>query len=149
MNPKEQIDHFLKELGLKLGIEDIGLNPEGVCAFTYLNSFDLIIEVSEESNTFVIHTPLTTLKSGNNEPLLKKLLSLNFLGIETQGASFALNKDTQEVVLCYNHPIENLQSNTFENLIGNFLEVAEKFWVQLSQYGDSLEEPQVPPGPAS
>lgn len=150
MNSREQIDHFLTELGAKLGISNLCLNEEGLCAFTYLNAFDFIIEVPESGNTVAMHSPLMSLKEIGNETLYKKLLILNFLGIETAGTTFAINQDTQEIVLCYRHPIEHLESTSFENLVGNFLEIAEEFWLQLSQEGSGFSsEAPLSPGPAS
>jgi hypothetical protein len=138
MRTVDVVNNLLQELGSKIGMEQLSLNNKGICEFKYQDSFDFIIEVPENSSTIFFYSPLIQVSEYGSEKLFLKVLKLNFLCLETNGATFAYDGDKGYINLCYRHSIEHLDSLTFENIVGNFLDVAEKWYTHLQNYIDEV-----------
>lgn len=142
MHHVEIVNNLLKELGTSIGVEALALNEKGICAFRYQSYFDFIIEAPEGSNTVFFYSPLLQVSECDSEGLFLKVLKLNFLCLETNGATFAYDTHTGCIILCYRYSIEYLDTFLFQNVVGNFLNVAEKWWKQLQTCTE--ETPETP-----
>ena len=110
----------------------MALSDEGVCTLGYGKGLDCVIEVPASYPVIYLRSPLMQLPPNDREALFKKLLTLNFLGIETGGASFAIDEEESTVVLWLSRRISDLDQTGFETLLGNFLAVAEQWKLKLS-----------------
>lgn len=122
MNARETVRNWLREIPKDVEREPLDLDQRGVGTFDY----DDLRVIIEGSAVFHAYSPVAAAPSGGREAFYERLLSLNFLHLETRGTTFALRPDTHEVVLCYTAPVDSLDALGFANTLGNFLETAAR-----------------------
>jgi hypothetical protein len=128
MNSQDTVRNWLGELSELGGLGRLTLNENGIGTFAYGEDLTVSVIVPADSELVQLLAPLVSPPQENRETYFAKLLQLNFLTLETNGATFALDKETGEVVLCYSQPIGALDlSQGFRNLLGSFIEAAEKW----------------------
>ena len=133
MSPREKVNHLLGELVSTANIGVSSLDENGVCAFTYGEVLEVVFELPETSSTLQIYSPILRIAKNESAALFKRLLRLNLFGVETRGATFALEDKNNFIILCYGVPVEDLDATGFLNLVSGFIETAEKWFFELNQ----------------
>lgn len=126
MTHRERMSRWLENLGQVVGMA-LSLDDSGVCGFVYKNEVECIIEVPEETPVAYFYAPLLRLSDISAEEkrlLYEELLASNFLCLSTKGATLALDKIKEEIILCLSQSIDTLDDALFTNLLGNFAETA-------------------------
>ena len=139
--PMENIDiinGWLAELGQEAGIEDLKLNEHHLCAFRYGKDLEFTIELPPQSPIVYLYSPMAELPSENKEAFFEKLLKANFFCLETNGATFSIDERSNRIILSYGQPIDQIDNLVFKNIVGNFLETAER-WKDLLNTADITE----------
>ncbi len=127
-NPKQTLNNLLSTLGAEIGVPTLALNTHNVCTFKYKTHLDFAIELPPEASDMYFYVSLLNLPQSNAEALYYSLLKSNFFNIETRGATLAIDERHKCIALCFIHSLENLDFTGFRNLVGNFLETAEKWF---------------------
>ena len=125
------VNGWLKGLGTEAGIANLALNDNNLCAFQYGNDLEFIIELPPDSPILYMYSPMGSVPSENKEQLFERLLKANFFCLETHGATFSIDERSNRIILSYGHPIDQLDSLSFKNVVGNFLETAESWLTEL------------------
>ena len=108
-------------------LRDYGVDEfDGACSFTYKGVIDFSLEVSTDDSHLVMHSIVGELPQNDDAALPKKLLGMNYLGIETRGATLSLDETGVNVVLWISLPIDALDIERFEQVIGAFLDLSEQ-----------------------
>ena len=141
MDAQDTVRNWLREISQVAGLGPLTLNENGVGTFSYGEDLTVSIIVPADSELVQLLAPLVTRPDENRENYFARLLELNFLTLETNGATFALDKESGEVVLCYSQPVAALESQGFQNLLGGFIETAEKWSGRLGSADFSSAEP--------
>ncbi|HQU08733.1 MAG TPA: CesT family type III secretion system chaperone [Opitutales bacterium] len=119
------INEWLKELALSAGIPHLKLDAHRLCALKYANKLDFVIELPDNSPLVYMYSPLINLSEvANPLPLYDRILKANFFCLDTRGATFAIDERNNRVILSYGHLIDELDSQKFQRIVGNFLETA-------------------------
>ena len=126
------VNGFLEELGHQSGIEDLRLDDHRLCSLQYRDDVEIVIELPEQSPTVYFYAPMMPVPQQERETLFTRLLKLNFLCLETRGATLAIDEKNSRIILCYGHPVELLDFLAFENLTGNFAETARTLKTELN-----------------
>ncbi|MBF0319998.1 MAG: CesT family type III secretion system chaperone [Nitrospirae bacterium] len=143
MTTRENVEDWLKELGNSIGVA-LTMDENGMCGFLYKNEVECIIEVPKESLEMYLYAPLVQLSIYDKETrytLYEELLASNFLCLSTRGATLAIDKIKDEVLICFNQPLNSLADNlTFKNILGNFIETALSWKASLKSNAWQSEE---------
>jgi hypothetical protein len=136
MNSTEIINDFLAEFGTSIGLE-LTLDQNGICALLFGSCLRCSIELPENSPTVYFKAPMISLPEipeNKQTQFFKKLLQRNFFCLETRGATFALDENQQQVILCFGQPVAVLESSAdFANLLSHFMETAMQWYQELNQ----------------
>lgn len=126
MNTKarDRVNDLLSEFGASRGLIGASLDDSGVCAFEYQELLDMVLELSSDGATLHFYSPLCEVPAGEREAFLTELLERNLLCAQTNGATLAVDARENQVVLCFNQPVESLDPATFSTLMENFLDTA-------------------------
>lgn len=136
----DTINAWLKELASLSGIDELSLNDEGVAAVRFGDKANLIVELPEHDDIVHIYCPICEVPQNDQEKLYRYLLEQNMFGLATCGASFAVDKGTERVILCYSQPISGTDITQFVNIMGNFALVCEKFCEEVPNFGASASD---------
>ena len=86
---REDVDTLLDELGQRIGIEALKLNPQGVADLVFHDQLPLSLVYLEHLSGVVAAVPLTQLDA--DDPVaLTQLLQANMNWAQTQGGSFGM-----------------------------------------------------------
>jgi len=129
------VNAWLKELASLTKIDSLELNDQGVCAIKFGARAEIVFELPADSEVLHLYCPMGEVPSEDPAPFLRRLLEWNMLGLETQGASFAVDPASNQALLCYNLPLTGSDILTFQNTVGNFAEVCERFCNELQEGG--------------
>lgn len=140
MHTQQTVDGWLRELAGKLGADNFSLDENGSCAFEFDGRFRVGIEAPEEAEIVHLYAVIAPVPADETErgSFCERLLKLNCFGDETGGAAFAIHEATNNVLLCFNITIDNCDAQIFENLIGNFIEVADRWHSELGAATDAF-----------
>lgn len=111
---------LLSALGKKIGIEDLEFAENGTCLLILADDLELSIEEVQGENAVYLYGDVATAPATNQAELYARLLAANHFGAETGDATFALNQDTQTVVLLKRISLQGLQETEFQNLVQEF-----------------------------
>lgn len=120
------VEQWLADLSRSLGT-DLSLDEEGLCSFQLDEERIITIEVPQDRAQVYLYTPLLALPSQDPElagNLMTKALALNAFQIASGGASIGLVPGQGLFVLSYLNPIDRVDSERFNQLLGLFLETA-------------------------
>lgn len=137
MNSQDAINHLLERFSSALRIAPpLTLNAAGVCAFDYENDVSIAVEVPDQSSQVYLIGTVLPKPDQQGEALLalyENLLKLNVFSSEIRGASVALDPQSGEVLLCYQHPVSVLDETGFYNLLTHFTQAAQALRARLSR----------------
>jgi hypothetical protein len=128
---------FLRELGHRIGTS-LALDEDGSCAMTYGGDQEITVIVPEGSGSVVFHGPVATCPAASREAFFERALKLNLLGIENGGCLLGLEGDGRRIVLALCQPVGTLDARGFENLLANFIDIAQRTRASLAE---PLDEP--------
>lgn len=147
MTALESVDQGLAVLGRALGFP-LALGPERVCSLRLDDGLECSVEVPEGSSLLHLYCPLLPVPPGDRLTFLEQVLALNLYGLDTGGASLALDPDTDRIVLCWSQPPEGMLPDDLAALIAGFIERAMALRAQLqpAARADSEAAGLAPPG---
>lgn len=152
MSSRITVNHLLENFSSVLSIEPLRLDAAGVCAFEYEDGLGIAIEVPDgSSQVYLIGTlmPGPAHQAPATEAFYRKLLALNLFSPEIRGARVALDPQSGDVLLCYQHPVEALDGTGFYNLLTHFTQAAQALRAGLrSEHTDRSADAASPLAPA-
>lgn len=121
---RDRINGLLEEFGSANGMGTVGLDDSGVCAFDYKGMLDVVLELASDGGTLHLYSTLCKVPAHDREEFLAELLERNLLCAETNGATLAVDGRENQVVLCFNVEVDELDSATFSRVLENFLDTS-------------------------
>ena len=140
MDGKYIVNALLGELGNKLGAPGLQLSEYGTCGFTYKDKLELFLELPEASDVLHFYAPIMKIPQKRREKIFRELLKMNFFTDATNGATFAINDESDEIVLNFNEMIERLDQTTFETIIENFISTLDEHFDELRAFAGRQDE---------
>lgn len=141
----DTVDVWLKELASLAGIDSLALNPQGVCAVRFGDRAEIVLELPDPSEVLHLYCAVCPIPPDEKAAaaLYRHALELNMFGLETRGASFAVDRESERLLLCYTLPLAGTDIVAFQNTIGNFAQVCDRFCQDLNEAspGESSPDP--------
>lgn len=136
---------FLNDLGLTMGLSDLVFNDEGCARLVFDGKIGVNFESDAETGHLFAYTTLGPLPAQGREGLYLSLLEANLLSAtEHFGATLAVDSLNNEVVLCRHLMTDELSTQSFNQIIENFVNCAEQWRYRLEHAG-----PETAPAPLS
>ncbi|MDR3316802.1 MAG: CesT family type III secretion system chaperone [Puniceicoccales bacterium] len=120
-------EHLLREVGERMRIP-LKLDPK-TCRCVVKNRTsreEYLIEFPPKNPFLYIYTVLRPLDNEDDGPFLRKLLTLNLFGLQTDGCTIGVDDGSRNIILHLAFPIEFVSVQIFVNLLTNFIETAKK-----------------------
>jgi hypothetical protein len=125
MDYKQEVNDLLKELGKVLDLSSLVLDENNHCLILFDDKIVLNLELQETDGTLVIYSYISIVPFAGKELILEILLEANFFWKISHGATFAIDKQTQTLVLQQKFPLPLFQPEHFEDHLAVFVDVAE------------------------
>lgn len=106
--------------------EGLRLRDEGVCAVGHVSGLDCAVEAPGDGSVY-LRTPLMPWRAGADGDLAERCLALHFLGLQTDGACFAIDRDEAALVLWTAWPLSTLDGPAFIGRMAAFMETAARW----------------------
>ncbi len=120
------IERILNDFASMQKIAPPLFDGQGRCKIT-LGDVPILIEAPEENQTVLL---LSIVYEGNPTPkMFEEALAGNLYWLETKGATLMWDKHSNCLVLCYERPVEGLDTKIFINILVNFSETV-RAWHQ-------------------
>lgn len=146
LNAGARAQELIQSLGRKAGIADLDFDDEGLLVFDIDGSQSLALGFEAEREAISLYAPIRGSDGKRREGLLESLLAANFMWQETQGATLALDKATDHIVLHQRLPLAKLTSEDFEASLETFFNTVQAF-SQLAVAAPQADEPGQAPLP--
>jgi hypothetical protein len=118
------LNQALGILGDLLGGEPLAFDDNGLCVLAHQEGFAITLMNTAESDILLLSAQLIEVPDSDNEALFAWLLRLNFLGLDTGGASLSIDEEERHVYLCHNVALGRVDAPKLVTVLGNFIEVA-------------------------
>lgn len=135
-----KVHDFLAELGQKMGLPQLGLDEDNCCRLVFDETIPVDFEYVESDKVLHLSSAVAPLPIQNKERFYEKLLRANLFGVETGGASFALNAVDSDIILFRSCDIENLDFTDACLILENFIQAAEA-WKEKLHDESLIREP--------
>ena len=120
------VNEWLAALGARAGLA-LKLDEEGVCGVGHVSGMDCAIEVPDGGRSLYLRSPLASWPPRQPQRIAECCLQAQFLGLETDGASFAIDPRDGELVLWQCVPLAALDQDAMASLVVGFIEAAARW----------------------
>jgi hypothetical protein len=129
MDYKEEVNCLLQKLGKVLDLSSLALDSNNHCLILFDDKIVLNLELSEEDQALIVYSYIGIVPFSGKELVLEILLEANFFWKTSNGATFAIDKQTQTLVLQQKFPLPLQHFESFEDNLAVFVDVAEA-WIE-------------------
>ena len=119
----DRADALIRALGHAVGIDALSLDDGGACALRFDETV-LALELDEGEARLVLHAGLGPLPAEGQAELLARLLEGNLFWKDTHGATLALDRRQDRVLLLRAVPLDSPPAG-FPGLVERFVDAAE------------------------
>jgi hypothetical protein len=124
-------EQLLNGLGLTMGLSELKFNEQGCARLVFDSKVSVNLESDADTGQLQIYTDLCPLPPEGLEALYLSLLEGNLFGLQTQGATLAVDSANYQVVLCRTLVVDGLSANDFLAIIESFVNCAEQWRAQI------------------
>jgi hypothetical protein len=114
------IEECLAALGAEVGVPLV-LDEQGLCALEHGDGFVFTLIAPDGGELVHLSSRLMDVPAQGREAFLARLLRMNFLLMETSGATLSIDEEEQGVFLCLALLRAQLSADRLLVIIGNFL----------------------------
>ena len=144
--PKEQFEQLLQHMRDQTG-HDFPVNGNACTLVNHNDEIAVVIEQPENSDLLLLHRMLAPLPSDpdarNGRAL--QLLVLNSRPEKLQGTWFCIDSEGGGIHLMSGQPIHSLTPDNFENLLFNYVELANTLALEIAEEEQDLALVSKPP----
>jgi len=133
MHENLEINELLGSLAESMGVSHLKLGENHMCIFQYKESLDFLIMVPPMGESVYLAATICKINPESKGELYERVLTMNFLLMETRGTTFAIDQESMSIVICYERSLKSLTRETFPDLVGNFLITAEELKQKLEE----------------
>jgi len=131
MRAWEIVRDCLAELGAQSGLA-LDLDADGVCAIAFQGGTTCVVEAADDSGLMLLHAEVVRPADGSRARLLEEAMALNLYGLATEGATLALDRPSDAIVLWFARPAAGLDGDGFAALLASFIETVERLRERLA-----------------
>ncbi|MBI9091678.1 MAG: type III secretion system chaperone [Desulfobacterium sp.] len=136
------VDQWVADFGNETGTK-LALDKNGTALFNYDNRVNIGIETVDESRWVSFSSQLydvSALSTYKQHFLMVYLLGKNLPQGNLQGAAFALDDDSNTVILCYNFSSANTTTQVFTSTLTQFTRLAASQSEAIENHVDTIPE---------
>lgn len=119
----------LKDIALTMGLPALDFDSNGCARMLFDGKVAVNFENDEVAGLLHLYSDLGELPLRGREAVYRALLEANLFGVQTQGATLALDGSQDQVVLSRSVLVEELSLSSFTKVLEGFLACAE-YWQQ-------------------
>jgi hypothetical protein len=139
MDYREEVNVLLGELGKALDLSSLKLDANNHCLILFDDKIVLNLELQEEEGALIVYSYISIVPFAGKELILEILLEANFFWKISHGATFAIDKQTQTLVLEQKFPIPLIKMENFQDELGLFVDVAEAWMKRIDDICNEAE----------
>lgn len=117
---------LVQRLSAEIGSPGLALNEQGLARLRFDGRWAIDLEWDESRKVLHLYALAGQLPIEGREAFMIRLLAANSLGLATAGASFALDPETGEVLLCARIDPETVSFDSFKAVLENMLETLDQ-----------------------
>jgi len=130
MSSRAHVEMLIKDLGQLIGLDTLALNASGACCLVFDSKIYVEIEHDVETDWVVFTSNLGQPKTGEKEPLYRRLLQNNYFWKELEGVTMALHGVNGDVFQICVRAASAIDFPEFQNVLEKFVDLAEK-WMEI------------------
>ena len=128
MDKRAIANQLVSDFGKMLTVDGLTLDADNNgCVLVFDDELVLNIEYDEPEERLVFSIFIDTLPKEGAEHLLRELMGANLYWHQTRGATLCLEEGTDGVILVYPRSVAILDYHSFEAVVENLLNQAEKW----------------------
>jgi hypothetical protein len=135
----DRADTLIRALGHAVGIDALALDDGGTCTLS-MDEMVLTLELDEGEDRLVLHAGLGWLPAEGQAELLARLLEGNLFWKDTHGATLALDRREDRVLLLRAVPLDSPPAG-FPGLVERFVDGAEAWREVIATAFGAVSEP--------
>ncbi|MDR1906855.1 MAG: type III secretion system chaperone [Puniceicoccales bacterium] len=139
MDYKKEVNDLLKELGKVLDLSSLVLDMNNHCLILFDDKIVLNLELQEEMGALIVYSYISIVPFAGKELILEILLEANFFWKISHGATFAIDKQTQTLVLQKKFPLPLAKPESFQDELGVFVDVVEAWMKRIDNICSEAE----------
>ena len=133
MDYKSEVNRLLKQLGKVLNLSSLELDVNNHCLILFDDKIVINLELDEEKGELIVFAYISVVPFAAKEMILEILLEANYFWKVSHGSTFAIDKQTQTLVLEQKFPLPLAQSENFEDTLGIFVDVVETWMKRIDE----------------
>lgn len=141
-----KFNSLLSDFGNTIGIPDLQADSSGICMLAF-DDIEVVIQHIQDGDILLLYGYLGPIPPDNQASLFEFLLSANSFFRDTGGSTIGIDKITNAIGLHIAYPIVALDNQSFENLLENFVNLAESWIDKIDRFPAILSETSISPSP--
>lgn len=125
------LDLWLRDLGARLGLEDLRLDESRSCIIQ-TEAFEVTIEEDVDAGAVILYAKVGDLPGDASADYYARLLEANFFTRETAGATLGIDQNLGLVVAYLRLSLHELTPQNFEDRLMAFFEVVDYWAAELA-----------------
>ncbi|MDR2200527.1 MAG: type III secretion system chaperone [Puniceicoccales bacterium] len=133
MDYKNEVNNLLQELGKILDLSSLTLDSNNHCLILFDDKIVINLELEEEEGAFIVYSYISVVPFSGKELILEILLEANFFWKISHGATFAIDKQTQTLVLQQKFALPLPHAHHFEDDLATFVDVVDAWMKRIDE----------------
>lgn len=133
---------LLSELGASVGLPDLAPDEDDYCCLGFDDKIVTHLQYNAENEILMMFSQLGEIDDEQKNAIYPKMLKANLFWQGTGGGTIGVDDETNEVLMCYQFPIRQLDFHKFQELLESFINTSE-LWIntlEAAQRGEGLDE---------
>jgi len=133
------VQQLLSDLGDFMGLADLSLDEDGACQLVFDDITNIDFNHDDQGEgSLIMHTVVGTVPPERKKETCITLLAGNYLGLETNGATLAIEPATSEIVLSTRMSGSHHDADSLSEVLTSFVRTARDWASRLnSSHGGS------------
>ena len=125
-------DQLLQSVGQACGLNTLKFDARGCARLLIDGTLSVQFEHNESDDLIYLYSPLGTIPLTGRENLFQQLLEANLFGHDTAGATLAIDKLHNDIILWQAVPVSATTPEDMVKAVEGFIAVAESWQQQMS-----------------
>lgn len=149
MDKRNLAEKLIANFGTLLTLPELTLDATtNSCVLLFDGDIVLNIEFDEPTGQLILSTYLDELSQDAPDGMLRELMVANLYWHRTDGATLGLEEATNGVILAQARAVTELDDPSFEKLVENFVNQAERWKKRIAQSRTEVPASRLPREPA-
>lgn len=134
----------LKQLESATGLADLTPDDHGAVDLLFDEDLEVTIQPDQSGSLVTVYAVVGQLGEQVEGAMLLDLLSANLFGQQTNGATFAVENTTGQIVLQHSERVSDIQFPVFVDTLGEFVDAVEHWKPRLEQMMNDADQASDP-----